>query len=112
MTDKCVHTEHCCVHHGCKYRDANCPVELGIKIQSYPCEDCDRDQVYKILLRSSDLCGNRSEFVIGYSKDKEDLKMKYAFFELIAIPIEVEDSTTVKKKAIKLIETGKYKLYE
>ena len=37
--NRCVHTEHCCVVHGCKYGD-NCPVELGKKRQSYLCEDC------------------------------------------------------------------------
>jgi len=37
----CVHTEHCCVLHGCKYGDGeNCPVESRRKRQSFPCEDC------------------------------------------------------------------------
>lgn len=40
MTDKCVHTEHCCTKHGCKYGDDNCPVVLGLKKQSYACEEC------------------------------------------------------------------------
>ena len=43
MNNKNVHTEHCCLKHGCKYRDANCPVELGIQEQSHPCEDCSYD---------------------------------------------------------------------
>ena len=38
--EKCVHTEHCCFKHGCKYGDNDCPVELGIKIQSFVCEWC------------------------------------------------------------------------
>ena len=37
---KCVHTEHCCVIHGCKYSDESCPVVLRIKDQSYCCESC------------------------------------------------------------------------
>jgi len=36
-----VHTEHCCVFHGCKYSYQMCPVALGKKVQSYPCEFCD-----------------------------------------------------------------------
>lgn len=36
-----VHTEHCCVVHGCKYRDDNCTVETEQLVQSYPCESCD-----------------------------------------------------------------------
>lgn len=35
-----VHTEHCCVTHGCKYGEADCSVATGAKQQSLPCEDC------------------------------------------------------------------------
>ena len=38
MTD--VHTEHCCVIHGCKYGDEDCTVTTGELKQSYPCEFC------------------------------------------------------------------------
>lgn len=38
--EKCVHTEHCCKDHGCKYGDEDCPVTTGMKPQSYPCEIC------------------------------------------------------------------------
>lgn len=41
MSDRCVHTEHCCKKHGCKYGDQDCPVFTGKKHQSYPCELCD-----------------------------------------------------------------------
>ena len=41
--DKCVHTEHCCSKHGCKYGDENCPVACGDKVQSFPCEECDEE---------------------------------------------------------------------
>lgn len=43
--DRCVHTEHCCSQHGCKYGDEDCPVEIGKKLQSFPCEDCGFDRV-------------------------------------------------------------------
>lgn len=41
---KDVHTEHCCIHHGCKYAVplTPCTVESGEKKQSFPCEDCER----------------------------------------------------------------------
>lgn len=35
-----VHTEHCCIVHGCKYGDADCTVENGERRQSGPCEEC------------------------------------------------------------------------
>lgn len=38
---KDVHTEHCCLRHGCKYGDDKCTVTTGKERQSYPCEDCD-----------------------------------------------------------------------
>jgi hypothetical protein len=36
---RCVHTEHCCKIHGCKY-SGDCPVEDGSKSQSMPCQIC------------------------------------------------------------------------
>lgn len=38
--EKDVHTDHCCIVHGCKYGDASCPVETGQKKQSYLCAVC------------------------------------------------------------------------
>lgn len=39
--DRDVHTEHCCIHHGCKYgKDPVCSVMTEAKRQSFPCEDC------------------------------------------------------------------------
>lgn len=35
-----VHETHCCVHHGCKYGNEDCPVFSGEIIQKYGCEDC------------------------------------------------------------------------
>ena len=37
---KDVHTEHCCIEHGCKYNSPDCSVTTKTKKQSYPCEDC------------------------------------------------------------------------
>ena len=36
-----VHRTHCCFEHECKYGDKDCPVELGLIKQDYPCEECD-----------------------------------------------------------------------
>lgn len=36
-----VHRTHCCIVHGCKYGDKDCPVVLGKALQEYLCEDCD-----------------------------------------------------------------------
>ncbi len=61
--DRDVHTEHCCLRHGCKYGydcesgyeflDANgnkkvCTVSSGAKKQSFPCESCENEIGYKI----------------------------------------------------------------
>lgn len=35
-----VHLTHCCVVHGCKYGDKDCPVEEGTHQQTGPCESC------------------------------------------------------------------------
>ena len=38
---KDVHTEHCCLEHGCKYGDDDCSVTNYHQKQSFPCEMCD-----------------------------------------------------------------------
>lgn len=35
-----VHATHCCILHGCKYGDDDCPVENKKVEQEYPCQDC------------------------------------------------------------------------
>lgn len=35
-----VHVAHCCILHGCKYGDDDCPVALGKMKQEFPCESC------------------------------------------------------------------------
>lgn len=40
---KDVHTEHCCIRHGCKYGHEFCTVTTAKKKQSYPCEICDEE---------------------------------------------------------------------
>lgn len=39
-----VHTEHCCLIHGCKYAYEDCTVVSEEKVQSYPCEWCDDEE--------------------------------------------------------------------
>lgn len=36
-----VHISHCCLMHGCKYGDEDCPVVTGEAVQEYTCESCD-----------------------------------------------------------------------
>lgn len=44
-----VHRRHCCFEHGCKYGHDDCPVDLGIIKQDYPCEYChDVDAYYDL----------------------------------------------------------------
>src|SRR5476651_702676 len=38
-----VHTEHCCVIHGCKYGKDDCSVITGTKRQSHACGSCYMD---------------------------------------------------------------------
>ena len=36
-----VHQTHCCIIHGCKYGQKDCPVTNAEVKQTYLCEDCD-----------------------------------------------------------------------
>lgn len=43
-----VHRTHCCIMHGCKYGDENCPVTDGEIRQEFPCEECDREHIKSV----------------------------------------------------------------
>jgi len=44
-----VHASHCCVYHGCKYFDDDCPVISGETHQQYPCEECMYDPMLEVV---------------------------------------------------------------
>ncbi|MDD4779179.1 MAG: hypothetical protein PHT02_01055 [Tissierellia bacterium] len=43
-----VHRTHCCVKHGCKYGDKDCPVVKGEIRQDYTCERCNYDGINSV----------------------------------------------------------------
>ena len=47
MTEKDygVHASHCCVKHGCKYNNPDCPVVNQQIKQAYLCEYCEQDNI-------------------------------------------------------------------
>ena len=45
-----VHEGHCCLEHGCKYGDDNCPVALGLTKQKSPCESCEDDRFFESII--------------------------------------------------------------
>lgn len=42
-----VHRTHCCIKHGCKYGDSDCPVELALVEQDYDCESCVDEDIFE-----------------------------------------------------------------
>jgi len=78
MKYKDVHTEHCCVDHGCKYCDDNCPVELGLKKQSYPCEDCDYYEEQSKFYSSPDIWYNN---LLPFCSTEEHRKLLKEIYE-------------------------------
>ncbi len=69
MTSSGVHRTHCCILHGCKYGDNDCPVYTGIIKQDHPCEDCsydglkNMDEVIKVKNRELPTCNNCGHIV-------------------------------------------------
>jgi hypothetical protein len=95
-----VHTSHCCLQHGCKYGDDDCPVASGGHKQEYPCETCGMmerghyevsldEEGLKILKQVVELTGEQFlevqlqksvEFHLEHLKNKQDR----------AVPLEQE----------------------
>lgn len=40
-----VHVTHCCLMHGCKYGDVDCPVVIKTHRQRYSCEICENQEI-------------------------------------------------------------------
>lgn len=59
-----VHATHCCLRHGCKYGNADCPVKAGQVKQEYPCEFCADDEDTPAARRKDliDLLWHRARF--------------------------------------------------
>lgn len=62
-----THATHCCILHGCKYGDDDCPVVKGRLTQVYTCEACSYDginsvnEVFEVLngkLKTCPHCGH------------------------------------------------------
>jgi hypothetical protein len=53
MSEKNVHTEHCCVIHGCKYGDPDCPVENRRQRQTHLCEWCDNTKEQMLAVKDA-----------------------------------------------------------
>ena len=75
--DRDVHTEHCCLEHGCKYGDDHCTVTTRKKRQSYPCEWCPHNAIKEMepLLRA------RADDVASRSSDT--IYWKTIIYEII-----------------------------
>ena len=71
-----VHRTHCCILHGCKYGDSDCPVVNAQVKQDYTCEDCDYDYLFKVQTPYSNDWSRRN---IDSSNNLEFSKINKAF---------------------------------
>jgi len=87
-----VHRTHCCVAHGCKYGDRNCPVETGRIQQDYTCEYCDHDGI--------DNLDDLKNHVTRSMNDKEPLISEENYIKLYG----TEPATDVTEKVLVSLE--------
>lgn len=110
--DKDVHTEHCCVIHGCKYgareyRDTDCPVETGKKKQSHACERCqsdaedfDQSGIYAtkhVIAKIIETCGGCPA---QWSARTEDGKYIYIRYRHGCFRVEVDGNTVLEDEFV------------
>lgn len=81
MIDKCVHTEHCCYIHGCKYGDPDCPVEFGFKPQSFECEECQEDKKNPLMMRINAVMMHNKILTEKFFEQQERIKKAIAVLE-------------------------------
>lgn len=63
-----VHSRHCCIEHGCKYGEEDCPVWLGYEKQDHHCEICMwcTEELYNIPTVSEEELNNRRNSIEDY----------------------------------------------
>ena len=66
-----VHKTHCCLKHGCKYGEDDCPVASGEIDQLYDCEECawdnEEDRQLTIIRKKAEICDDFVELCIKSS---------------------------------------------
>jgi hypothetical protein len=72
-----VHRTHCCIKHGCKYGDKDCPVVEGKIKQDYICEECDIEGITSI--EEINYFPTRKIYSIT-SSEKDDINIPEIFF--------------------------------
>jgi hypothetical protein len=67
-----VHQHHCCIIHGCKYGDNDCPVVNAEVLQKFLCESCnyDNDMLYIKMLK------DKPFDAVCYDDDTDGISMK------------------------------------
>jgi hypothetical protein len=92
-----VHQTHCCIKHGCKYGDEDCPVASGEIKQDYVCEWCGEDGVKTVdeiedfYLDYRTMWEELKTLVEGYAnktKGENDERMYYGVLTLMDIAKE------------------------
>lgn len=86
-----VHASHCCIEHGCKYGDEDCPVASGEIRQEYICEYCDDDGIKSIdelfkpmwekQLKRVEQCAQRQDSLNEQLKDLVNIANKFGFYD-------------------------------
>lgn len=72
-----VHARHCCVLHGCKYGDDDCPVEKGHVEQEYICEQCAEAEISTVE-EVKDIVSKRD----NWEEDRQKLVIKLSSYDL------------------------------
>lgn len=97
-----VHRTHCCVAHGCKYGDRDCPVETGKIKQDYVCEYCEHDGI--------DNLEDLQKYVMRSMNDEHPLVSEENYVKLYGAP-PVTDLTEKVPVSLELLQRVWTELY-
>jgi len=86
-----VHRTHCCIEHGCKYGDKDCPVVNREIRQDYICEDCDNEGInsvdelflspWKKELKKVNQCPQRQDSLQDQLRDLAIIANKFGLYD-------------------------------
>jgi len=114
-----AHDTHCCIDHGCKYGDHDCPVANGIRKQCYLCEMCGLEtegyygEPERTQQEQEDLIDamweqkHNPKVLTTLEKQVANVAHRYGRNKVIAILQELQEAGITPQTAIEVLQTMK-----
>lgn len=100
-----AHKSYCCLDHGCKYDDEDCPVANGETVQDARCEECFGNEVKQGGISKSSSVDDLA--LAHYENYRPDCNCRSCQAALVQAMIELQNANTLSHLVKELVATRK-----